>query len=193
MPVNLHRAEYFSGDDNSFDINLLLKQVINDSQLSIAEVNDILDAISANNYSETFDKLLHEAELLGVDMSNTETINKNIRDVLVEYRQEKLAEYIKFDISNYSGVKQPILAAYVAQISALNVELDGFSANEIKDVLAVCNYSADSVLRKSSSLSAKEFKLLLLEEVTKNAARGQLNAEAVNIVVTQFNRNKYFK
>ncbi len=166
---------------------------MNDSHLSIEEVNGMIDAIDSNNDNEIFNSLLNDAGLSRTDISNAEDINNKMRDVLVKYRQEKLSEYYELDIANYSQDKSRISAPYVAQMNALNIEFKDFLKHEIDDIKAVCNYNADNILQNNDNISANEFKKLLLSKVRDDTKRGNLNEVAVTIVITKFSENKFFR
>jgi hypothetical protein len=153
----------------------------------------MIDDIDSKNDSEALNGLVNRADLSRADVSNVEDIYKNIRDVLVEYKQEKLSEYKELDISTYSQHQRMISAPYLAQMNALNIEFKGLLKHEIDDIRAVCNYNADNILQNNDGISAKKFKDLLLSKVTDDARRGNLNPAALDAVIKKFTENKFFK
>jgi hypothetical protein len=192
-PGVINGAHSFAGDNTSLNVNDLLRQTIKDCNFGIEEVNKMIDDIDSKNDSEALNGLVNRADLSRADVSNVEEIYINIRDVLVEYKQEKLSEYKELDISTYSQHQRMISAPYLAQMNALNIEFKGLLKHEIDDIRAVCNYNADNILQNNDGISAKKFKDLLLSKVKDDARRGNLNPAALDAVIKKFTENKFFK
>jgi K+-transporting ATPase c subunit len=172
--------------------NDLLNKTLENSNFNIEDLNGMIDDIDNNTDNVNIHNVLNEPKLSSADRA--EEINQNLRDALVTYRQKKLSEAdLNINADDYDAKNRIIFANYVAQMGDLTPKLQRLRKDELDNIQAICNYNANNILKdKENNLSNEEFKKQLISSITKDAKRGNIDEQNINIIIDAFNQNKYF-
>jgi hypothetical protein len=181
-----------SEDLEESSINDLLNDALESANFNIEELNSMIDDIDNKTDNVNINNLLNNPELSSAD--RPEDINQNLRDALVTYRQKKLSEaFLNINNDDYDAKSRIIFANYIAQMGDLTPKLQRLRKDELDNIQAICNYNANNILKdKENNLSNEEFKKQLISSITKDAKRGNIDEQNINIIIDAFNQNEYF-